>query len=245
MISGIYKWTSPSGKSYIGQAINLKKRCREFRKVNCYYTSKGSAIDNARAKYNNFNSWKYEVLEECDIEQLDEKEIYYINKFDTYNNGYNSTIGGDGTKGHKLSDDNKQKLMQGQMEARERGAYDDWYNSEELKELTSNKFKGRVWAEEQKQRISNSLKGNKLTYETKKKLSTIAKARFESGWTNEGQEKAVSKEVEQYDLEENYLQTYPSMIQAAKAIGKSDAKSIRKVCNGEKESVYGFIWKFK
>ena len=72
------------------------------------------------------------------------------------------------------------------MEARERGAYDDWYNSEELKELTSNKFKGRVWTEEQKQRISNSLKCNKLTNETKKKLSTIAKARFESGWTNEG-----------------------------------------------------------
>ena len=40
MISGIYKWTSPSGKSYVGQAINLKKRARQFKTVK-YYTSNG------------------------------------------------------------------------------------------------------------------------------------------------------------------------------------------------------------
>jgi len=30
MISGIYKWTSPSGKSYIGQSSNLQLRRKQF-----------------------------------------------------------------------------------------------------------------------------------------------------------------------------------------------------------------------
>lgn len=38
-----------------------------------------------------------QVLEECPDENLNEKEKYWINKLDTYNNGYNSTLGGDGT----------------------------------------------------------------------------------------------------------------------------------------------------
>ena len=33
--------------------------------------------------------------------ELDEKEIFYIEKFDSFRNGYNSTLGGDGTSGYK------------------------------------------------------------------------------------------------------------------------------------------------
>ena len=72
MISGIYKWTSPNGKSYIGQAQNLKKRKREFLTKEIY-TSKGSAIDNARHKYKDFTKWSYEILEECAVEEINEK----------------------------------------------------------------------------------------------------------------------------------------------------------------------------
>jgi len=64
MNTGIYKWTSPSGKYYIGQAINLKRRYREFttNPFNYVYTSEGSAIDNARRKYSDFTKWNYEIL---------------------------------------------------------------------------------------------------------------------------------------------------------------------------------------
>ena len=53
MNSGIYKWTSPNGKSYIGLSVNLKKRKKQFLKFKIIYTSKVSAIDNAMQKYNN------------------------------------------------------------------------------------------------------------------------------------------------------------------------------------------------
>lgn len=116
MRSGIYKWTSPSGKSYVGQAVDLDRRYREFKySLNAKpYTKLGSAIDNARHKYSDFESWEYEVLEEIDTTGkdnvqikaiLDKKEIYYIEKYNTYRGGYNSTAGGGGTLGFHVPRD--------------------------------------------------------------------------------------------------------------------------------------------
>lgn len=41
------------------------------------------------------DNFKFSVLEECDKEDLNEKEKYWIEKYDSYNNGYNNTCGGD------------------------------------------------------------------------------------------------------------------------------------------------------
>lgn len=45
----IYKYTSPSGKSYIGQTINEVQRRYDFRNLNETYA--GLKIENARHKY--------------------------------------------------------------------------------------------------------------------------------------------------------------------------------------------------
>lgn len=39
-----------------------------------------------------------EQIEECDNEIINEREIYWIEKLDTFHNGYNSTLGGEGRK---------------------------------------------------------------------------------------------------------------------------------------------------
>lgn len=36
------------------------------------------------------------LVEECTIENLNEREQYWINQYDSYKNGYNATLGGDG-----------------------------------------------------------------------------------------------------------------------------------------------------
>lgn len=101
--TGIYMWTSPSGKSYIGQAKDLDSRKKLFIsdpfKYNYTSISGLSRIDKARRKYPNFNEWKYTIIEYCSIDELNEKEIYYINYYDTFNNGYNCTEGGEGRSG--------------------------------------------------------------------------------------------------------------------------------------------------
>lgn len=85
---GIYKITNKqNGKVYIGQAIDLERRIREHRQA------RKQTIDN----YINVlgvDNFDFEIIEECREEELDEKEQYYIQFYDSVNNGYNWQEGG-------------------------------------------------------------------------------------------------------------------------------------------------------
>lgn len=116
----IYKWTClKSGKSYIGQTINEKRREKEFFSNYECYTKEGSKIDNARKKYGlSKDVWKKDVLkrlwckdgkEEELLERLNYWEKYYIKEFDTLKNGYNSTDGG--SNGFLFSEETKEKCI--------------------------------------------------------------------------------------------------------------------------------------
>lgn len=98
--------------SYVGQTCSEKQRRSDFLNLNAQYS--GNRIENARKKYGPQN-FDYEVLEviECrTIEernmQLNDKEIYYISLFDSYNNGYNNTIGGGGANGYEHTEEYKE-----------------------------------------------------------------------------------------------------------------------------------------
>ena len=106
--SGIYMWTSPSGKSYIGQSVNLQRRKCAFFRFGVSYG--GQKINRARKKYNNKRYWKYKVLEYCDIDDLDEREEYYISLYNTMRKGYNCESGGNENK--IVSDEVKRKLSE-------------------------------------------------------------------------------------------------------------------------------------
>lgn len=82
----IYKYTSPSGKSYIGKTIYSQKE-RAGKNGEKY---KGcTAFYNAIQKYG-WNNFSYDILEECVNEKLGEREAYYISYFNTQvPNGYN------------------------------------------------------------------------------------------------------------------------------------------------------------
>lgn len=96
----IYKITNKvNGKSYIGQTrYTLEFRWRQHinKKDNTYF-------HNAIRKYGKDN-FSIELLEECDISKLNEREIFYIAKFNTFKEGYNLTIGGDGNRCLLLDD---------------------------------------------------------------------------------------------------------------------------------------------
>lgn len=94
---GIYKITNIiNNKSYIGQSINIEKRIKEhFWKANCQKDiSFNSILHQAIRKYGE-NNFKWEVLEECSIENIDKLEQDYIQKYNTISpNGYNILLGG-------------------------------------------------------------------------------------------------------------------------------------------------------
>lgn len=55
-------------------------------------------------------NFQFEVIEECQQKDLDEREIYWISYFDTFNNRYNSTIGRQNYPLDKLSEEETNKI---------------------------------------------------------------------------------------------------------------------------------------
>lgn len=94
---GIYKIENLiNHKSYIGQAIDISKRWRRHRDAYNNSTLKEYQYPIYRAirKYG-IENFSFEVLEECLREELNEKEKFYVEKYDAFFNGYNQTLGGD------------------------------------------------------------------------------------------------------------------------------------------------------
>ena len=99
----IYKITNTiNGKSYIGQTIqNVKERFYQHCATKCSKAVSNMAIHRAIKKYGKSN-FTVEVIEEIDSANLNDRERYWIKCYNSYNNGYNSTKGGqDGCKSFK------------------------------------------------------------------------------------------------------------------------------------------------
>lgn len=83
-----------NSKVYIGQTIQtLNKR---FNGHCCYSKSDRSAnmyIKRAIHKYGR-DKFHIHLLEECPIDNLNDREKYWINYYNSYNTGYNLTLGG-------------------------------------------------------------------------------------------------------------------------------------------------------
>ena len=97
-IIGIYKITNQiNGKAYVGLSKNCLKRWSDHYSKS-YNSKKKDDLDKplykAMRKYGREN-FSFEIIEECDLDKLREREVYWISYFDTYKNGYNATAGGD------------------------------------------------------------------------------------------------------------------------------------------------------
>jgi group I intron endonuclease len=105
----IYRLTSPSGKSYIGQTTRtFEKRFQEH----CSGKSGSTIIENALKKYGS-ESFTTEILLNCDDILLDENEISFIKKYDCIEpKGYNIRSGG---SNGKHSEESKERMRQSKL----------------------------------------------------------------------------------------------------------------------------------
>jgi len=142
----IYKITSPSGKVYVGQTIQkFNVRIRSHQRKDSKCTLLKRAID----KYG--DEMKYEIVEE-DVpqEQLDEREIYWINELHSLApNGYNLNTGGNYKK--EITQEAKNNVQNGMNKAK---ILRDGYLGSVYKQ--NNLFKPIIFRDGKKRYLSSS-----------------------------------------------------------------------------------------
>lgn len=178
MVSGIYKITNNlNNHFYIGQSINISKRWKEHKRSFLYGKTHSTVLQKAFIKYG-IENFKFEVLEECPVENLDDREVFYIA---TLKPKYNMNFGGSGNAGHVVAEETreilrrkgreqwdsydterKNQIIKNQLKGPKVGSH----RSEETKKLLSEKTRdyfrrNNGMSQEQKEKISESLKGKK------------------------------------------------------------------------------------
>jgi group I intron endonuclease len=197
----IYKATSKtSGKSYIGQTMYFERRKQEHKRESnsCWRRPYFDAFHCAIRKYG-WDDFEWDVIEEnIDVNLLDELESKYIQIYNTFNNGYNMTLGGHvPNRGRVFSYTWRRKLSL---------SHKGFRHTNESKKKISEKIKGRKLSTEHIQKIAergkklvgknNPMYGRHHTEETKRKMSNIHKGKTIS----EEHKRAISKRGEKYEF---------------------------------------------
>lgn len=121
LMIGIYSINFPNGKRYIGQSQNIHLRMLEHNsRAKNGKRGDGKSLSLCDKKIKQYfpkGVQEYEVLEECSVNELDEKEKYWIKYFDSTNKdkGYNFLDRGD-VSGRRGVDSVNASLNQSQLD---------------------------------------------------------------------------------------------------------------------------------
>ena len=130
---------------YIGQSINLKDRLYGHKTKLKHNKHPNRHLQFAVNKYG-IENFKFYIIEECDIPQLDERERYYISLYKTNNPEFGYNIEPGGSRDLKtMSDETKLKI--------------------------SESLKGRAFTEEHRAKIGQANLGRQISEETRQKIS--------------------------------------------------------------------------
>lgn len=228
----IYKLTCTiTGKVYIGKTIDINRRMVQHSKVTPKYSHH---LANAIKKYG-INNFKEEIIFEVEAEDraalntaLSNAEQLYIEQYDSYRNGYNSTIGGEGTSGFHWLESSKKKLSK---------SLKKFFESAKGKAQIEHTIfcnKNREVSKETREKIGRGNKGKIMPEEAKIKIRNYQLVNAYSKYIS----------VLQYDLDNNLLNRFNSITNAAKSINK-DTSHIVSCCKGRRKTAYGFIWKYE
>ena len=211
---GIYKITNPKGKIYIGQSIDIEKRKLQYIYLSKY--SLGRKIKNSIKKYG-WNNHTHEIIEECSIDKLDERELYWGEYYNVLGkNGLNLKLG------------NSRGLV-----------------SNETKILMSKRAK-EIMTEEHKEKLSKAKLGKKRTEQAKQSLR-VPKKSNQNYINNVGKWISAQTQVLQYDLEDNFIKEWDFIKDAELFYRKDGLvkNNICNCCSGRQKTAYGYKWKYK
>ena len=218
-ISGIYCIENiVNGMKYIGQSKDINHRLIQH-KSNLKHNRHGNPrLQNAWNKYG-INSFKFYILEECDIDDLNEREKFYIRKYNSYSRqGYNLSEGGDpgvNSVGKKI----KQYDIDGNFIRL-------WNNAAEA---------GRYY-DIPRGYITNAVRNNELYHDSQ---WCYENETIDGYYLRKNQ-----FPLAQYDLDNNLVNVYKHMADVTSQNNEFQKENIFSSMGGHwRKTAYGYIWK--
>ena len=226
MNCGIYKITNKiNGHYYVGQSVDIKKRFREHAFAAAHEDCKdhNTPIHLAMSKYGKEN-FILEILEECLKDELDNKEIYWINKLEANKNGnYNILKGGQ----DRIKFDEKPVELYDLQ-----GNYIKTIPSATKVAQELGISRNTVYQVLYKQRPT--CKNYQLKYEEDKDTKIGVFQSKQGGGIKINQLDPISKKI---------IKTYISAAEAGRQTG-ADSSTIIKVCKGKLKTTKGYAWSY-
>jgi group I intron endonuclease len=194
---GIYKITSPTGKIYIGQSINIPERLRQYKNEKCIAQPK---LYNSIKKHG-FDTHTVEVLHECLVSDLNRLECYYIDLYRSFGSKHGMNLRSGGGANHKCSEETKDKIRK----KRQLQTFSE-ETRKKLSDIARNRSKEdnkRIWggksvSDETRRKLSISSTGRKHRPETIEKMSMVQKGKKVSDLAKQNMKNAkqnISKET--------------------------------------------------
>lgn len=170
----IYMATSPSGKAYIGQTSRtLSKRWGAH--CNSAASSPYMAISKAIAKHGKNNFSLIVLCENIpDKDDANKLEVYFINHYNTYRDGYNNTPGGGNRSNLKYGNRLGQRNTD-EHRARMSRATTKRYLDVNERIKTSKAKMGKCFTAEHRANISKAQKGKQFSKERREAISKAMK----------------------------------------------------------------------
>lgn len=211
-----------TNKKYIGQSINIDDRWSKHKSELRSNSHDNDYLQKAWNKYGEDN-FRFYILEECNSSDLNEREIYYINLYQTldYKNGYNLKEGG---QYGAVSEYGNSKRKQSLKRTYENTDLREKRKLDALKQWTDPVIKSKILGK------NNGMYGKTHTEEAKKKISDAQKGRISS---RRNLQPVLCIELNKI---------YSCAAEAMKEL--HPASSILEVCKGHRKTAGGYHWKF-
>ena len=265
----IYKiWNEVNDNLYIGQTIRPLGSRWSQHKQNA--KDQNSHLYLAMRKYG-IENFHIEQIEEVTNDQLNDREKYWISYYNSYYDGYNSTLGGDGSLEQLVTLQEIEGLWQqgygiseiaeilgvSRMVIRDRIYTSPLYSKEEAQSRGRNK---RL-SQKRKGIIQKDPDGNFIAYYEsgvqaeektgidRKAISQALRRGGKSGgyvWEYADTTKrnhSSSRKVQQFTKDGKLVATFESVGSAAKK-NNINASGIYATCNNQQKSSGGYIWKY-
>lgn len=179
MKSGIYKISNTvTGKCYIGQSVNVRRRLTKHKDMLEKGNHFNSHLQNAWNAYGS-EAFNFEIIDQCPVEQLDQKEIFWIRLYDSDNRKYGYNIASGGKAQHDCKEETRKKISQ------------------------KNTGKSKPWTETHKKRASENWHNihKPLPKETRVRSIQKRKANLSLDGQNNGNAIITDSQAEQFILE--------------------------------------------